>query len=167
MVIDKRSDRLLGSGVYADVFEFEARAYKLFKSGPEIPPRQTKEGRRRVFDGQCRAFRSLSNDLWLQTHTGEFHGVCVVDDVIGSDGTSNRDDYLLDCCYMLEILDLGGFDPETALPRNEIKLNVLKHKHLREAAARFKTLGIATLDSSVFYPSDPDKFKFIDIEIEN
>jgi hypothetical protein len=86
----------------------DGRAYKLFLSGPENPPRQTKTGRKRVFESQCVAFRLLSQDPWLQSHAATLFGQCMVDDVIGEYGTSVKDDYLLDCCYSIELLDLGG-----------------------------------------------------------
>jgi hypothetical protein len=171
MVIDKRIHRNLGlRGVYADVFEVDGRAYKLFLSGPESLPRQTKAGRKRVFESQCEAFRSLSKDPWLQSHAATFFGNCTIDDVIGEDGTSVEDDYLLDCCYSLELLDLGEVIQETGLYRNEAKawsVGCDDHWHMKEAKARFKALGISTMDASVVFPNDPEKFKFIDFEIEN
>jgi hypothetical protein len=167
MIIDMNVNRLLGSGVYADVFELYGRAYKVFRSRPEVPPRQTREGRRRVFQGQCEAFRLLSHNVWLQNHTAAFHGICTIDDVIARSGVSVKSDYLLDCCYILELLDPGDADPETGLFRNEAKVDVGAYDHLREAVAQFNYLGISTLDSSVFCSADPEKFKFIDIEMKN
>jgi hypothetical protein len=167
MIIDMNVNRLLGSGVYADVFELDGRAYKLFRSRPEVPPRQTREGRRRVFQSQCEAFRLLSHNLWLQSHAADFYGVCIIDEVIDKIGLSVKSGYLLDCCYILELLDPGEGDPETGLFRNEAKVDVLAHGHLREAVARFADLGISTLDSSVFFQADSEKFKFIDIEMDN
>ena len=171
MVIDKRIHRRLGHrGVYADVFEVDGRAYKLFLSGPDVPPRQTKAGRKRVFESQCVAFRSLSQDPWLQSHASAFLGQCSIDDVIGDDGTSAKDDYLLDCCYGIELLDLGEISQETLLYRNEAKASSVTdddHQHIKEARTRFKALGISTTDASVVFPNDPEKFKFIDFEIEN
>ena len=96
MVIDMRS--YLKSGNYADVFAVGGRAYKLFKSGPDVPPRQTKEGRRRVFESQCKAFRLAPLDPFLRCHTAEFHGVQILEDVIDADGKSIQGSYLLDCC---------------------------------------------------------------------
>ena len=60
-----------------------------------------------MFESQCEAFRSLSKDPWLQSHAATFFGNCTIDDVIGEDGVSVSDCYLLDCCYSLELLDLG------------------------------------------------------------
>jgi hypothetical protein len=171
MVIDKRVHRNLGSrGVYADVFELDGKAYKLFLSGPDSPPRQTRAGRKRVFESQCEAFRSLSKDPWLQGHAATFFGNCTIDDVIGADGTSVKHDYLLDCCYSLELLDLGEVVQETGLYRNESKAWPAGYDdrwYMKEARARFKALGISTLDASVVFPNDPEAFKFIDFEIEN
>lgn len=171
MVIDKRIHRRLGfGGVYADVFELDGRAHKLFRSGPDSPPRQTRSGRKRVFESQCQAYRSLVKDPWLQSHAATFFGIGTVEHVIGEDGTSNDDDYLLECCYSIELLDLGDVVQETGLHRNEAKAWPAGYDdpwHLKEARARFKTLSISTLDASVVFPNDPERFKFIDFEIEN
>jgi hypothetical protein len=169
MVIDKRIQRILSSGNYADLFEVDGRVYKLFRSGPEVPPRQTRVGRKHVFESQCEAFRSLSKDPWLQSHAATFFGNCIIDDVIGEDGTSVSDCYLLDCCYSLELLDLGEVDQETGLHKNEAKASSIEcdnYPHITEAKARFKALGISTRDASLVLPYDPAKFKFIDFEIE-
>ncbi len=162
-------------GNYAHVFELDGKAYKLFLAGPEILPRQTRDGRKRVFKSQVEAYQLLFRDPWLQNHSATFYGVCTIEDVIGGDGNSLRDDYLLDCCYALELLDLGEIDPITGFYMNEAKLVWLKHGHLtsyyenhvKDAEARFKMLGIATMDSSVLFYRDPETFKFIDFEIEN
>jgi hypothetical protein len=167
MIINMNVNRVLGSGVYADVFELYGRAYKLFKSHPEVPPRQTREGRRRIFQSQCEAFRLLPHNSWLQNHAADFYGVCVIDEVTDKVGVSVKSNYLLDCCYILELLDPGEIDKETGLFRNEAKMDLLAHGHLREAVARFRDLGISTQDSSVFFHADSEKFKFIDIEMDN
>ena len=90
--------------------------------------------------------------------------------MIGEDGTSTKDDYLLDCGYGIELLDLGEISQETLLYRNEAKASSVTdddHQHIKEARTRFKALGISTMDASVIFPDDPQKFKFIDFEIVN
>ena len=160
MIIDLRSHRKIGSGVYADVFAAHSKAYKLFKSGPEIPPRQTKAGRRRLFESQCEAFRLASSDPWLRNHVAAFHGLCVIEDVIDATGISIGTDYLLDCCYALELIGPDETD-------FKVTAQCVRQcgERLHEAIERFDRLGISVLDSSVFHYADPERFKFIDIEL--
>ena len=161
MTIDLRSCHQVGSGVYADVFAVDELAYKLFKSGPEVPPRQTRDGRRRVFECQCEAFQVACNDPWLRHHIAEFHGTFVVADVIGTDGSSKQESYLLDCCYAIELFRDGEIDVKVTAEW------VRYHGHIVNALRRLDQLGINALDSSVFGYADPERFKFIDIEMKN
>lgn len=161
MIIDMRSHRKVGSGVYSDVFAVDDSAFKLFRSGPEVPPRQTKEGRRRVFEQQCEAYRLAGGEPWLRDHVATFHGVCVIQDVIDMDGSSLQDAYLLDCCYAIELFDPGEIDFKVTSEW------VRDHQHIEKALQCFAQLGIAALDSSVFRYDDPAKFKFIDIELKD
>ncbi len=161
-VIDICRHCRLGSGVYADVFAIENKAYKLYKSGPEIPPRQTKEGRKRVYACQLEALKLSCQNVWLKDHVAKLYGACTIDDVLDQTGASVRDAYLLDCCQILELID-----------PNEIACKVTteglrdNNEHLRKAMRRFDGLGIAAKDSSVFWPDDPARFKFIDIEMRD
>jgi hypothetical protein len=182
MTIDKRVHRLLGFGLggfWADVFEVDGKAYKLFRSRPEIPPYQMREGRERIFHSQVEAYRRLEySDPWLAGHAATFYGSCSIDDVIDESGKSVQEEYLLDCCYALEVLDPGEQDKRTLLYRNEVKLTRIKAltlspagagypshlKHLAEAEERFTKLGIYTYDASVFFSTDREKFKFIDFD---
>jgi len=159
MVIDMRS--YLTSGNYADVFAVGGRAYKLFKSGPDVPPRQTKEGRRRVFESQCKAFRLAPLDPFLRCHTAEFHGVQILEDVIDADGKSIQGSYLLDCCYAIELFGVDEIDIKATDER------VRGYEYINKALQRFQELGINTSDSSVFRHHDPERFKFIDIEMKD
>jgi hypothetical protein len=161
MVIDRRLHRAVGAGFYADIFAVGEAAYKLFRSGPEIPPRQTRDGRRRVFESQCEAFKIAQGDPWLCGHIAAFRGVRVVEDVLGDNGESLQDAYLLDCCYGIELFGPGEIDFKVTADC------VRNQGHIGRALDRFATLGIAALDASVFFHGDPDRFKFIDIEIRN
>lgn len=161
MVIDIRKHRKIGSGVYADIFDVDSKAWKVFKSGPEIPPRQTKEGRKRVFECQCEAFQLASADPILRNHVAGFYGRCQIEDVLDVDGNSILSAYLPDCCYGIEFI-------------NEIDSKVTSEwviqqgaDHLKAAVERFTLIGINVLDSSVFNYADPDRFKFIDIEMRH
>src|SRR5215467_6586061 len=112
MIIDKRVHHLLGSrGVWADVFQVNTRAFKLFHSGPEVPPYQLREGRERRFSCQIEAYQRITDqDSWLAAHTATFYGSCLIDDVIAENGSSIKANYLLHCCYSMEVSDLGCID---------------------------------------------------------
>jgi hypothetical protein len=161
MWIDLRSHSKIGSGVYADVFADDGKAYKLFKSGPEIPPRQTRVGRRRVFESQCEAYVRASGDSFLKDHVASFYGPCVIQNIVDENGVSIAADYMLDCCYALERFGYGETD---------FKANaewVRECEHIKSALVRLDRIGISLLDLSVFRYADPDGFKFIDIELRD
>lgn len=163
MIIDLRLHRKLGSGVYSDVFAADSKAYKLFKSGPEVPPRQTKAGRRRVFECQCEAFQLASADPWLRNHIATFHGPCRIEDVLDETGIGIAAAYLLDCCYALELI--GPDEVDFKVTADWVVQQ--SGAHIKEAVERFDRIGISALDSSVFHYADPERFKFIDIELRN
>jgi hypothetical protein len=77
--------------------------------------------------------------------------------VIGEDGISIKECFLLDCCYAIEILD----GKETKFPTNYVE----SYSHLADAVRRFKNLGIDLTDSSAFNIDDSLRFKFIDFEM--
>lgn len=157
MTIDLRSCSLVGSGFYADVFAVGDLAYKLFRSGPEIRPWHTNEGRRRTFECQCKAIQLAAGDQWLRRHVADFFGVCVLQDVLDNDGESIGSTYLLDCCYAIELFGPGEKDYKATETR------VRNTEHIGEAFRHFDQLEIDPLDSSVFRHDDPERFKFIDI----
>jgi hypothetical protein len=157
IVVDLRKNRLIDRGVYAKVFDVEGRAYKLFLRVDGIPPKQTVAGRRSTFFAQCEAYERASLDFFLKDHVATYFGPCAVDNVIGEDGISIKEWFLLDCCYAIEILD----GKETKFPTNYVE----SYSHLADAVRRFKNLGIDLTDSSAFNIDDPLRFKFIDFEM--
>jgi hypothetical protein len=159
MIFDRRCHRQIGGGFYADVFAVEDRAYKLFKNGPEVPPRQTTEGRRRIFERQCEAFRTAAAHSSLRNHVAQFVGIINVADVIDGDGLSVGTGYLLDCCYAIELFGPGHTEAKATAP------DVRWLEHIDTALQQFRQLGINALDSSVFDYADSQRFKFIDIEM--
>lgn len=155
------SSRQIGAGYYSHVFALEDRAYKLFLSGPEVPPRHTKAGRKRVFECQCEAYLIAVNDPWLRRHVAQFYGRCVVENVLDDGGMSVRGNYLLDCCYAVELF---------AAEKSKVKAreeSLLAKIHINEAIQRFTERGINALDADVFDAADPDRFKFIDFEMRD
>jgi hypothetical protein len=147
---------VLGEGVYATVFRIGSVVYKLFRSRPEVPPKQTLEGRRRVYGDQCEAYRVACADTYLANRIAYFHGPAIVTDVLDAEGRTIKDAYLLDCCYAIELLD----GEETKFPRNYRA----QYPHVDSAIKRFEQHGIDIGDSSVFRICDPDRFKFIDFD---
>ena len=85
LVIHLGAHRRLGEGVYSVVCEVEGRALKLFKRYPQFPPKQTEEGRRLVFQHQCRAYEKAAHDPFVKNHIATCFGPCVIDDVLDAD----------------------------------------------------------------------------------
>ncbi len=151
-------DKMIGMGFCSTVFESGNLAYKLFKRGPNVPPRHTEEGRRKTFASQCQAYALAARDGFLRDHVASFYGTCGIEDVIDIDGCSLRQDYLLDCCYVLEVLN---GDPVTH-PTLSSPVD-----HLRDAVSRFARIGIDVHDADVFFAEDRQRFKFVDFEMEH
>jgi len=159
MIIDLRTCTDRKSGEYSIVSSFCGRAYKLFRSKPEVPPRRMKEGRREIFLRQCEAYRVASSFVYLAKHIPAYFGTITIDDVIGESGESIKDDFLLDCCYVTEQLDGAEYKVTAA--------NVLEnYPHVAEERKRMENYRIRTMDASVFYADDPERFKIIDFEME-
>ena len=70
MIIDLRHG--YKHGAYGIVYLHEDRAYKLFRSTPEVPPRQTREGRREIFNRQCEAYKVAGSFAYLSAHVPQF-----------------------------------------------------------------------------------------------
>lgn len=161
MTIDFKLNRLLGSGVYGDVFEVGTSAFKLFRSKPIAPPRQTPIGRKRLFECQCQAFKIAASHSWLREHTASFEGTRLIEDVLDQSGRSIRSEYLLECCYETEL-----FPPRT--PEAKAGANGVRSlQHIELAIQQFSLFGIDALDASIFDFDDPARFKFIDIQMKN
>jgi hypothetical protein len=160
MIIDLRTSADTKFGEYSLVYPFEGRAYKLFKSKPEVPPRRTREGRREIFERQCEAYQRASEFIYLMKHIPSYFGRVTIDDVIGLSGLSTKDDYLLDCCYVTELLDGPEFKVTDPVVME-------KYPHISEERRRLENYRIRTMDASVFYADDEARFKFIDFEMES
>jgi hypothetical protein len=102
-----------------------------------------------------------AGDPCLKHHVATFHGRACVEDVIDMEGKSIKELFLLDCCYGLEILT--GDETKTA---SKLTLSEIENfAHVKDAADKFRELGISVSDSSVFDAGDPGRFKFIDFEL--
>jgi hypothetical protein len=160
MIIDLRACGDVKSGAYSIVHVFEDRAYKLFRSKPEVPPRLTEDGRREIFIRQCQAYRVALSSGTIAKHIPMYFGTITVEDVIWKSGDSIKDRFLLDCCYVTELLD----GPEHKVTDAVVLENF---PHIAEERKRLEQYHIRTMDSSVFYAYDQERFKIIDFEIDS
>src|SRR4051794_22233466 len=104
MTIDERLHPRIGEGVYAHVFKVDDLAYKLFVRYPQFPPRQTEEGRRLTFKRQCHCYDLVGSCPFLNRHVPRFYGTCTISEILDVNGLNVGDRYLLDWCYMTEVL---------------------------------------------------------------
>jgi hypothetical protein len=158
-----RMDHKLDSGAYADIFRPpDGLVYKLFASGQyptNVRQRLTRpeddSRRRNTFLSECAAYQRAGQHPYLRNHVPRFFGQFVIQDVTEGD-QSVAHNYILECCYAMEYITgvatkLGGYRPE----------------HIQRALSAFLEAGIRHLtDASVFFPDDPENFKFIDFAIE-
>ena len=159
MIIDLRNCPDFKSGEYSIVYAFEGRAYKLFRSKPEVPPRRTREGRREIFNRQCEAYNTAASFAFLAQHIPQFFGTVEVEDVISVNGESIKDDFLLDCCYVTELVE--GVENKVT---DAVVLE--QYPHIGDERKRLENYRIRTMDASVFNAQDTKKFKIIDFEME-
>ncbi|MGA3238711.1 MAG: hypothetical protein ABSG03_20730 [Bryobacteraceae bacterium] len=146
MVISFKTDRRLGDGAYSVVYELNGRAFKLFKRYPQVPPRQTEEGRRLTYQHQCEAYELASCDSLLKHHIATFYGRVAIEDVIDTDGRSVKDSYLLDCCYARTMpRNSGGGNGTGSGPAASLwRLLVAKKPNWRPHFAYLKLRGSPT-----------------------
>ena len=137
----------------------EDRAYKLFRSKPEVPPSRTREGRREIFRRQCEAYRVARSFGYLAAHIPLYFGTIEVEDVISTEGESIKDDFLLDCCCVTERLE--GMEHKVM---HEMILT--QSPHVLDERKRLENYRIRTEDDGVFNGDDPTAFKLIDFEME-
>lgn len=152
MVINMNLHPTLGEGVYAHVFQVDDKAYKLFLS---FRPPQTEEKRRSTFQSQCRAYHRAASDPDLTKHIATFNGTCAIEDVVDLEQKSIKDNYLLDCCYVLEVL--SGSKAKVLAVRDGLS-------YLHDAYFAFHRKGFYLGDADVFNFDDPERFKFIDFD---
>lgn len=154
-------------GAYADIFRApDDLAYKLFASGQHptnvrqnLTRPKDDQRRRNTFHSECAAYRLAGQDPYLRNHVPRFAGQFQIQDVIDGD-RSVAHNYMRDCCYAMEYIagtptKLGSY-PSDSCPA-----------HINKALSAFRDAGIHYLkDASVFFPDDPENFKFIDFATE-
>jgi hypothetical protein len=159
------ADDQIDFGVYADIFRPSGGAlvYKLFigfrhhtsVSQGLVDP-EDDHRRLKTFGSECQAYEIAAQDAFLRDHIPGSFQRCEIVDVVEY-GESIATKYLLPCCYAMEYIE-GEAD----------KLRAVEHlRHIREAQSVFHRAGIAHIsDASVFFATDPQKFKFIDFAVE-
>jgi hypothetical protein len=145
------------SGATADIFNVDGIAYKVFRVYGVAQPVERVKAR---FESESAAYRRAAADSWLRQHTATYYGASAIDAILDEDGESVGSMYALDCCYRIELL--------TGDERKFLAAGLREaNEHLREAEGRFSETGIDLRDSSVFNGADAERFKFIDIRLEN
>ena len=159
------NDRI-DSGAYADVFRPSegALVYKLFISvqhhtnvSQGLTNPEDDQRRQKTFDSECRAYEIAAEDTFLRDHIPHSFRRCVIADVIEYD-ESVAVNYLLECCYAMEYIE--GI-------ATKIRALDDQFTHISEAKRAFHSAGIRhTTDASLFFATDPQKFKFIDFAVD-
>ena len=159
---------IIGCGAYADIFRPPQAmlVYKLFVSGrhptnvgQNLTRPQDDDRRQKTFTSECEAYDRAAQHPFLRNHIPQSFRRCVVEDVTGPAG-SVADCYMLDHCYAMEYIagnpgKLGQYPLDS------------RAGHIESALHAFHDAGIHHLiDASVFFPDDPDNFKFIDFAME-
>jgi len=143
-------------GCFAEVFfPSDGRAYKLFRSRIGDPSGSLSDAQRsRAFESELAAYRIAMGSPAVRALVPEFFGVGKVDHVI-RDGKDISSGFLLDHCLVMERI----------MGRDEKVANVDGTPLILTAIERFKEVGIRGIkeDASVFFPSEPERIKFIDI----
>src|SRR5437773_5774062 len=101
----------INSGAYSDIFlsEDRQRVFKLFisdkhKTNTDQWLKPSLERIRRTFESECQAYRLAHEHPFLTKHVPAFFGTVQVGDVIGPNGKSIKDQYLLEFCYSTELV---------------------------------------------------------------
>ena len=164
-----RIQERFATGAYADIFRPPpgATVYKVFASAKHSKnvgqgPNRLEDDERRhnTFISECRAYELVAHDPFLTSHIPQFLGPCVISDITDAAGKSILDCYIPDHCYAMEYIEgpaikLGSI-PVEGYP-----------DHIKAALRAFYSAGVRHLsDVSIFSPSDPTSFKFIDFATE-
>ena len=133
-------------------------AYKLFKSPRHPDSRDDPMSERRIrdyFRSELDAYEIVSASPELSRHVARIYGAPTLEAVIEEDGEDKSEHFLLDCCLKLERLQ--GQDSKLGNVRD-------RFPHLEEFVGQLQRAGVRhVIDSSVFNPDDPERFKLIDI----
>jgi hypothetical protein len=140
----------LDGGVYAHIFKIDDKVYKLFLA---FPSPHSEEKRRSTFQSQCDAYRRADLDPDLKRHVAMFYGTCVIEDVLDEKGQSIKDNYMLDCCHVLEALN--GSKAKVLAIRDH-------YSYVHDAYLAFLQKGFQLADAHIFNFDDPERFKFVD-----
>jgi hypothetical protein len=167
MVMILRIEDIIGSGAYSDVFRpsNDMLVYKLFISGKHdtntsqggFDRPEDDERRRKTFQSECAAYDRAASHPFLRLHIPGSFRRSRIKDVTDCD-ESVAQFYILDHCYAMEYLEGAPVKLRSAESQPE---------HIKSAVSLFQGFGIHHIsDASVFFPSDPARFIFIDFAIE-
>jgi hypothetical protein len=140
--------------------------FKLFISGQHLTNvgqsltrPQDDDRRRNTFISECEAYDRAAQHPFLRNHVARSFRRCVIEDVTGPAGCV-ADRYMPDCCCAMEYME--------GVPTKIGELFIeSRPDHIRKALRAFREAGIHHLtDPSIFFPDDPEKFRFIDFAIE-
>jgi hypothetical protein len=163
MILSKSMCLSVG-GVFADLFLSDDRKliYKVFV-GPKHPskgyPIDDEQRRRQTFEAECHAYSIAMQYPDLSQHVPRFFERVNIEDILSSQNTSARGEYLIDCSYRMEFID--GGEPE--------KIGACRsaYPYIEQAERAFKQAGVRYMqDCSVFFPNDERNFKFIDFAVQ-
>ena len=163
-----RAEDMIESGAYSDIFRplGDTLAYKLFISGQHptnvsqnLTRPQDDERRHKTYLSECEAYERAAQRPFLRNHIPRSFRRCVIENVIGS-GTSVAHLYMLDHCYAIQYIEGHarklGESPDGFCPL-----------HIEKALQKFYDVGVHHLiDTSIFFPDDPNNFIFIDFATE-
>ena len=158
-----RMQHRIGGGAYSDVFRDpeSGRVYKLFKRRllnvqlGEDHGEHEPALRRSVFNAERDAYGIAMGIPAIRPFVPTFHGVIGIDQAIDLSDGDISDRYLLDCCYVLDLVDGEPVDLTHNL--------VAQHDHLHDVIAAFEANGINHwADGSVFHPDVPARTRIID-----
>lgn len=148
---------------FADLFldPAERKAFKLFKNHkhPNVcPERGTKEDdlRRLMFEAEKQAYEIATADEHLKTYSPVFYGARNVSRVVALNGRDITEQYLLECCLELEMLE--GKDVKFENVRNRFE----------QVEKLFNRAGIRhTKDMSAFVNVNRSDIKLIDFAVRD
>lgn len=162
-----RTQDRIGVGAFAEVFRHpqNGRVYKLFKqsdTGNLLNDNSEHEPgmRRLVFQAEREAYVIAMRSDAIRPFIPTYYGTCEVDQVIDDDGSDISDQFMLECCYIVDFVE----GDDTKLTNNLVQ----QHEHLRQLTAAMVENGITYWnDGAVFHPADPARTKIIDFAVND
>jgi len=158
----------IGFGAFSVVFQHpnNGKVFKLFRVRAEniqLGDLGIHEPalRQAAFDSEVAAYQIAMGAEGIRPLVPTFHGQGVVDQVLDSDGADISHQFLLECCYVIDLV-------KGPAPVKFTRAVAEQHAHLRAATAAFEASGINYwCDGAVFHASDPALTKIIDFALDD